>query len=260
MAFPRTHDRPSVSAAAWTIEGLVARQAIDAAAVWPGIAPRPGMGSASIRLDHPASGIVFVSGDEPPWSGSLLGLVLEPAAERAAGGHVEVIPPTDHWVRGDDVVAVYEPQDPRSLRATAMWRRWPTESPSVAAWELVVSCQTSLLESDATVAVRTLVPAGEIASQAATAALLRTSAGRSVLVATHPLEARRLTMIHAEPAGGAKGAGPVAIECHLFPSVVEKGVLLRGRVLAAVGPRENDEEWSAALLECFAASPPPLTT
>ncbi len=253
MAAPRPHDRSSVSAAAWTIEGLVARQAFDASAA------RPGMVAASIRLDHPASGIVFERGDEPPWSGSLLGLVLEPAAERAAGGHVEVIPPTDRWVRGDDVVAVYEPQDPRSLRATAMWRRWPTGSPSVAAWELVVSCQTSLLESDATVAVRTLVPAGEIASQAATAALLRTASGTSVLVATHPLEPRRLT-IRGETVGGAEAAAPVAIECHLFPSVVEKGVLLRGRVLAAIGPRENDEEWSATLLDRFAASPPPLTT
>jgi hypothetical protein len=251
MASPRTHDRSNASAAAWTIEELVARQAFGASAA------RPGLVAGSIRLDHPASGIVFDGGDETPWSGSLLGLVLDPAAERAAGGQVEVIPPTDRWVRGDDVVAIYEPQDPRSLRATAMWRRWPTEKPSVAAWELVVSCQTSLLESDATVSVRTLIPAGEIASQAATAALLRTASGTSVLVATHPLEARRLT-IRAEPFLGADAA--VAIECHLFPSVVEKGVLLRGRVLAAVGPRENDTEWSARLLDAFAASPPPLTT
>ncbi len=252
MTSPRPHDRTIVPAAAWTFEGLVARQALDASAT------RPGTPSASILLDRPAAGIGFVGG-EPPWPVSLLGLVLDPAAERAAGEHDDMIPPTDRWVRGDDVVAVYEPQDPRSLKATAMWRRWPTGSPAVVAWELVVSCQTSLLASDATVIVRSLVPAGEIISPTAAAALARPTSGPSVLVATHPLEARRLAIREDSP-DRPEAMPPVAIECHLFPSVVEKGVLLRGRVLAAVGPRENDTEWSADLLDRFAASPPPLTT
>lgn len=253
MTSPRPHDRPIVSAAAWTIEGLVASQPLDASGM------RPGTPAASIRLDRPAAGIGFGGGGEPPWPVSLLGLVLDPAAERAAGERIDVIPPTDRWVRGNDVVAVYEPQDPRSLKATAMWRRWPTGSPAVAAWELVVSCQTSLLASDATVIVRTLVPAGDIFSPTAAAALVRPASGPSVLVATHPLEARRLAIL-PDSLGGPGVTAPFAIECHLFPSVVEKGVLLRGRVLAAVGPRENDAEWSAGLLDRFAASPPPLTT
>lgn len=214
---------------------------------------------ASIRLDRPSAGIGFGGGDTPPWPLSLLGLVLDPAAERATGEPIDAILPSDRWVRGDDVVAVYEPQDPRSLKATAMWRRWPTGSPAVAAWELIVSCQTSLLASDATVIVRSLVPAGDIVSTTAAAALARPASGPSVLVATHPLEARRLA-IRPDSLGGPAVTAPVAIECHLFPSVVEKGVLLRGRVLAAVGPRENDAEWSTVLLDRFAASPPPLTT
>lgn len=252
MPSTRPHDRTTVPAAAWTFEGLVARQALDASAT------RPGKAEASIRIDRPAAGI-GVGGGEPPWRISLLGLVLDPAAERAAGERNDVIPPTDRWVRGDDVVAIYEPQDPRSLKATAMWRRWPTGSPAVVAWELVVSCQTALLASDATVIVRSLVPAGDIISPTADAALARPASGPSVLVAAHPLEARRLA-IRPGSLDGPGVAAPVAIECHLFPSVVEKGVLLRGRVLAAVGPRENDAEWSAGLLDRFAASPPPLTT
>jgi len=251
MTSPRPHEHPTVSAAAWTIEGLVARQACDA------FATRSGTPAASIRLDRPAAGIGF-GAVETPWPTSLLGLVLDPAAERAAGERIDVIPPTDRWVRNEDVVAVYEPQDPRSLKATAMWRRWPTGSPAVAAWELVVSCQTSLLASDATVMVRSLVPAGDIISPTAAAALARPASGLSILMATHPLEARRLA-IRPDSVDGPAPA-PVAIECHLFPSVVEKGVLLRGRVLAAIGPRENDAEWSAGLLDRFAASPPPLTT
>lgn len=246
-----------------------------------GASPGDGLPAASIRLDHPGSGIGFggPSGVESPIH--LLGLVLDPAAERATGERGDRLVPIDRWVRGDDVVAVYEPRDPRSLRATAMWRRWPTGSTGVTAWELVVSCQTSLLESDATVVVRTLVPASRIAappttvadrpwpdaaeSLPSTAALARTSSGPSVLVAAHPLDARRLTLMppsdgQPKSAGGSKVREPAAIECWLFPSVVEKGVLLRGRVLAAVGPREHDTDWSADLLDRFAASPPPLTT
>ncbi len=257
MTSLRPHERPIAPTAGWTLEALVAKHAVDASATWPGTL-RPGTPSAQVQLDRPAAGIGFAGG-EPPWPFSLLGLVLDPAAERAAGEHHDVIPPTDRWVRGDDVVAVYEPRDPRSLKATAMWRRWPTGSPAVVAWELVVSCQTSLLASDATVIVRSRVPAGEIISPTAAAALARSAPGPSVLVATHPLEARRLA-IRPDPLGGPEFTAPVAIECHLFPSVVEKGVLLRGRVLAAVGPRENDAEWSAGLLDRFAASPPPLTT
>ena len=46
----------------------------------------------------------------------------------------------------------------------------------------------------------------------------------------------------------------------LFASAIEKGVLLRGRVLAAVGPHDLDEGWASSLLAAFVASPPPLTT
>jgi hypothetical protein len=36
--------------------------------------------------------------------------------------------------------------------------------------------------------------------------------------------------------------------------------LFRGRVLAAVGPRQDDEAWASRLASEFAAAPPPLTT
>jgi putative heme iron utilization protein len=50
------------------------------------------------------------------------------------------------------------------------------------------------------------------------------------------------------------------ISCWLFSSAVEKGVLLRSRVLAAIGPTANDTAWAAALAAAFAHSPPILTT
>lgn len=256
---------PSGSRPAWSIEALVARSS---AAACGADAP------ATIRLDDAAAGIAIDVGEQPTMH--LLGLVLDPAMRPAAAGPPGGAPPADHWARGDDVVAVYEPADPRSLRATAMWRRWACRHPGVAAWELVVSCQTSLLESDATVIVRSTLPdAADVmdaerpsdrsvadrrgGGSAATAAalLVRTADGPSVLVAVHPLDAGRLTI---RPAGEGPSIDTPAIECHLFPSRVEKGVLLRGRSLAAVGPREDDTAWAARLLAAFRDSPPPLST
>ncbi|MFM7412364.1 MAG: hypothetical protein ACKO6E_04050 [Planctomycetota bacterium] len=73
-----------------------------------------------------------------------------------------------------------------------------------------------------------------------------------MLVAVHPVDLRRID---------AEIRDSVArIECRLFASAVEKGVLLRSRVLAAIGPRSGDEAWAAALLAAFAESPAPLTT
>lgn len=186
------------------------------------------------------------------------------------------VQPVERWVRGRDAVAVYEPEDSRRLRSTAMWRITTAAPPTAAAWELVVSAQTSLLESDASVTVVSTVsgddllvadwptaghgvvwhrPADPRRRTAAAACLLlrRRDDATSVLIATHPGEAREL-------AATASAPDRVRIECRLFPSRVEKGVLLRGRVLAAIGPRDGDEAWAAEVATAFAASPPVLET
>lgn len=175
----------------------------------------------------------------------------------------------DQWVRGPDVAAVYEPTDRRRLRSTVMWRGHSVDG-GVAAWELITSAQTSLLETDVTVAVHSdceadqvvwssadLPPrwrsldASQVMPQEGTAVLVR-RAGSSCLVAVHPADARRVDV--------ASGGGRSRIDCRLFSSVLEKGVLLRSRVLAAVGPARDDESWAGRLLKAFAASPPPLAT
>jgi len=194
----------------------------------------------------------------------LLGLDLRAAVQ-----------PADRWLRGPDAVAVYEPDDPRRLRATAMWRITPPVPPTTAAWELVVSAQTSLLESDASVTVLSTVSGDELLAadwtgphdpvvwrlsarrdgRAAAGCLLlrRRDDATSVLIATHPGDAGRLL-------AAAAAAGRVRVECPLFASRVEKGVLLRGRVLAAIGPRNGDEHWATATATAFATSPPVLET
>ncbi len=220
--------------AAWTLTDLEARDA-----------------GGRIDLATPAAGVVARTGDQ------FLGLDL-----RTMTSDPRLV---DHWVRATDLVAVYEPADPRRLRATAMWRSLAAERP---AWELVVSAQTSLVESDAALAVTSELAAGEIfwgraadgriawspldaaaCPPEATCLLVRRPTD-AVVVAVHPADPRRMLVRSA--------GGRVSIACWLFSTTIEKGVLLRSRVLAASGPT-GEAAWAEPLLAAFAASPPPLT-
>ena len=73
-----------------------------------------------------------------------------------------------------------------------------------------------------------------------------------MLVAAHPGDARRMTV--------RRDGKRVVVECWLFSTELEKGVLLRSRVLAAVGPTADATRWAGDLAATFAASPPMLTT
>lgn len=181
------------------------------------------------------------------------------------GATVASAPVVDRWCRGRDLTVVAEPDDRRLLRATVTWRYRPDRG-GIDAWESVVSAQTSLLDSDATLSVVSECDAAEVVVGGAdgwtrtsggslpatvTAALVRRPT-TSVLVAVHPADLRTIDVAIRDSVA--------RIACVLFASAIEKGVLLRSRVLAAVGPRTGDDTWAATLLAAFAASPPPLTT
>ena len=219
--------------------------------------------SAAIDLDRPRQGITL-AGEGVSSAKSLLGLDLRSECRL-----------TDHWLRGDDVTAVYETEqqsaDARQLRTTAMWRLHPSDG-ATRAWELVASAQTSLLQSDSVLAVVSEIDATDVLwgtcsdgvmqwhadpSPDATCVLLGRgkaagSGSTSVLVAAHPGDARRLT--------ARRGGKRIVVECWLFSTALEKGVLLRSRVLAAVGPAADATRWAGDLATRFAASPPILTT
>jgi len=228
-----------IAASGWSLAGLVATS-----------------GDRSLDLAAPAAGL---GETRPGEADRLLGLDL-----RSPRGEAGLV---DHWVRGDDLVAVYEPADPRRLRATAIWR--PLPAPATG-WELVVSAQTSLVESDSAVAVTASLAADELSWSRGDASgpnawlpldgtacppeatCLRVRRGaEAVLVAVHPADARQIVISRAGPR--------VHVNCWLFSTALEKGVLLRSRVLAAVGPA-TDTAWADAILAAFAAAPPPLTT
>ena len=203
------------------------------------------------------------------------GIVLDAGHDRVLGVGLRTrCPAVEHWLRGDDLIGVYEPADPRRLRATAMWRLHPaaTSTPR-AAWELTLSAQTALVQSDALLAVTcdlagldvrcrgatgrwSIVARGDQPPDDAICLLVRrppqaATPAESILVAGHPADARRISLAWHD--------GRVGVACWLFSTAIEKGVLMRGRVLAAIGSATRDEAWADALCAAFAAAPPPLT-
>ena len=199
----------------------------------------------TIDLDRPQKGIV-VDFDGTAAGDHLLGIDLRSEFQLA-----------EHWVRGSDMTAVYEPVDARRLRSTAMWRLTSTAGvpplPSgVTAWELIISAQTSLLQSDSTLSVVSEITAVDVLTPADNCVLARRHDGTTAVVIVHPDDMRRIRVDRHGPR--------TTISCWLFSSAVEKGVLLRSRVLAAIGPTANDTAWAAALAAAFAHSPPILTT
>ena len=170
-------------------------------------------------------------------------------------------------MRGNDVTAVWEPGDDRGLRATGLWRSHGADD-GVVSWELVASATTRLLHADAALAVTSEVAAAELLSATWRSGirtsflpgtptdhglvLLRRGDGNSILVMLHPTDDQTVTV--------AVEHGRARVGCWLFSTGVEKGVLLRSRVIAAIGPTADDTAWGARLAARFATSPPVLST
>ena len=223
---------------------------------WPDTGSFTTPSGRTIRID-PADPLRGIDARESGQHDRLLAVDL--------GANGTAIPVVDHWRRGPDFTVVVEPADRRLLRATIMWR-CGAAALGIDAWEAVVSAQTSLLDSDATLAVVSECGAAEVhvggeagwtkASggrlHAGATAMLARRATTSVLVAVHPADLRHVEVEIRDSVA--------RMRCLLFASAIEKGVLLRGRVLAAVGPRTGDEAWASPMLAAFAATPAPLST
>lgn len=236
------------SAAAWMIS---AGQAVNLLA-----GPR-----SRIDLDDPSTGIeVWQALPHPE---RLLGIRLGTACRRI-----------DAWCRGGDVTAIYEPDGSTPLRVTAMWRAAPPWRDSEAAsnaWcrEVIVSAQTPRLEATPRITVTVDVAGGRATPVTfrsgnltpATAGdsrpqgfLVPGPSGQLLAFVVHPADAGPIEVESAD--------GRVRISASLFPTTLEKGVLLRSRVMAALGPATDDAcpDWVRTIARDFAASAPVLTT
>ncbi len=203
-----------------------------------------------------------------------------PAIDSANAGGV------DYYRRGVDVVGIYSPTDTWPFRTQIYWRAQLSGAvPGLATIELMVSVQTDLLDSQPRVLAgsslvgneaRQLVDPAEgrfeawqpkngsdlqrSAPHKCSCTLMRLPDGTGSFVElVHPVDFGRTELTRLGPAE-AGNASLWSLKHPLFAEALEKGVILRARLLAAfVGP-ENDEAQAAALYREFADSEPPLTT
>lgn len=213
-------------------------------------------GTLRVDLAAPSLGLTTSDGDR------LLGLDVGTDGEAS-----------DAWIRGTDLTACWEPHDDRELRAIALWRCHPgggrlAPPQDVFAWELIASATSRRLHADATLTVTADVVADSVLAatfdggrpgafgapgdprQAVFA--IRRDGRTTVALVVHPADRHAATVATASRRARIGG--------RLFASGVEKGVLLRSRVLAALGPADGDLEWIASLAERFASMPPELST
>jgi hypothetical protein len=258
--------------------------------------------SAGIDSLNPAGGATVTSAGNVALSDITLFRVglpaLSPSPLTGEGrGEAEALPsaiaqspmsPVEFFARGKDLIAIYSERPDRPFRAQICWRligsQYGGESlvelPHVAALELILSIQTSLLDSDPAVEVETELAARQ-ASQLADTASARFNDVPTLVTATmlspdtgagcfrFPLAGRQLVyieMIHPADFHRAtlapRGTNPMAIGLahRLFPQRLEKGVILRSRLRGFFAPAEVANSAVARAYQEFAASEPPLTT
>ena len=240
------------------------------------------LGSLTTQLDlaKPGSGISIKSGDS---SISILGICLPKQSLTFSDG----------WLRGNDATGVYAVNDARKLKTSGLWRLQSTWCPSndidnsITA-ELILSSETLREKSDGCLAVE----CSFLATSAQTGRWSNNSfqweretlgsreywsqnTGQTVLVQCFVFQLAcfehtialftRSDEIHhtaltSTPAKAchSPAAHQHVLKSYFFPTIIEKGVLHRGRILAVLGPSQAEKDWSKAAAEAFAHQPPLL--
>lgn len=230
---------------------------------------------AELDLHNPSGG-AKISAAGSPISSVTFGQVSMPAAR-----------PSELFARGDDLIAIFEERPDYPFRAQIYWRFVRSLFPGadegllrpIAGLELILSMQTSLLDSDPALEVATDIAARQ-ASQ-----LTDVAAGRFIehSVSANPIELSPTSgagcvkfplasselvyveMIHpadfrrASLTASGTSRSSVRLTHRLFPERLEKGVIVRSRLRAFMAPADRATRAAAAAYRTFAKSEPPLT-
>jgi hypothetical protein len=216
---------------------------------------------AAVDPLNPAAGAHDARIDGEPIAGlSALGVALAPRASDAA-------PPIERYVRGGDLIVTYPDQPAPAMRTQLYWRA--TAHPrrgAIAALALVASVQTDLLDSRPSLTVHTQLVAEEalrmsdpargrfvrILSAAGDAQvespewprcyLVRLAGGRYSYAEMVPPSAEGHSRWEAVPSGSSLR---FELRHELFARPLEKGVILRERVLGVLLERAGDEQAAA---------------
>ena len=228
----------------------------------------PGL-EASLSVDLPAQGLASLR-----WQGKELSTwrilqVLVPEIQSPQSLSVQ-----ESYVRGADLVASYRADEIGQRQPHIYWRFVEQASRGAAGVQMIVSSQTSLLDSDPQLVCTSHFAGEELLSHDGQRSFQRiqTSGQEDVAVSSAYLvraagaDFSFLEMIHptdfagavVRPAGGSSGTWQSQFQ--LFPERLEKGVIRRARLAAWFVPRSGDVETSSELFQQFVEEPPPLTT
>jgi hypothetical protein len=227
--------------------------------------------SGTVDLRAPGEGLKLRFRGE---SVTALAVELPPLTDAQAASALEA------WVRGGDLVATYSDHD-RQMRGQLYLRAqsYLHASRQFPLIELVASVQTSLLDSDPTLHVRSRIGAREVLrltdfETSAVTSIESNDAEERLFAAPDEIacfifrlaggQLSYLEMVH--PADFNQSVlrqmpnGETELSHRLFAGRLEKGVILRSRVRALWVPSENDAVLASACYADFAASEPVLTT
>lgn len=238
--------------------------------------------TAFVDVVHPERGIQQLSIDGCRVDGGILRLCRSKLVDKARSEAPDRDWPlalSDVYVRDNDLVAGYQPNDDWPYAPQVYWRADPfADIESVrASLEVLVAIQTDLLDTRPAISIATSVMSADrmcIAvsedGHADVSALGETEAARSARAATcvvQRLPKLPLSYVEIVPTTDCyelvvdgKGREPLALEWCLFSDFLEKGVIRKARAFAVILPTANDIELA---IECCAAieqSPLPLTT
>jgi hypothetical protein len=220
--------------------------------------------STTVDLNRPNLGLNDIVVNGTLLSGCVpLQITPEPPAPKSGESLV------DWYVRGHDLVATYAQRPPRTVQPTYYWRSLQA-SRDVLGVELMVSMQTSLLDSDAT--FRSLSECRGDAhwlSEANKATPITATDwespvdSRGFFLFRLARETSYVEMVFPSDFLGAEvttSNGLSQLRYRMFPEELEKGVIRRGRIRALFLPSADDVNlaWEAYAQLC--AEQPPLTT
>ncbi len=177
----------------------------------------------------------------------------------------------DCYQRGVDLIATYAQTPERTVRPQVYWRY--LNAGEVSGVELILSAQTSLLDSQPLTSVESTLPVGDVLAISSSGELSSpawtgdwqtgASAPVGVLFRPRDWQVSYLELIHPSDLAAVQltqQAGLPSVRWQLFPERLEKGVVRRGRVRGLFLPRAQDEALTKAALASFADSPLVLST
>jgi len=217
--------------------------------------------AARVSIGQPELGVCDITWRTQKFSAQLLGVVFCDFRERS---------PLDCYARGTDIVITYnDPPQQKNVRPQVYWRFVNEDRIAAQGFELVLSIETDLLDSDPQVRVESVLPGSSVFARTASGwESIRGSSMRLHASAYAPLIVfQGDTWLYAEmiyPSDFTEStiehtANGWRTTWDLFPEHLEKGVIRRARMRGVflVG---DDLSKALTAFEHFQASPLPLTT